>query len=472
MAVSKQPLASTSVKADALALSLAHKILRPELSDMSPRVATWIKMAVADTVGCILAGVKEESVAMLMSVDGVAAAHGNSLIFGTDKRTSALDAALVNGLAAHALDYDDVLDVCVIHATAVVLPALFALGEDKGSSGRDLMVAYVAGVELGVRLSQATSPQHRRNGWHPTATLGAFCAVGAAARLLRLSPDQVACAIGLVASQAAGIQANFGTMTKPFHAGQAARAGVLAALMAEKGFTANHYALEDTLGFMNIYAHGGPVKIDAMLAEFASPFDLDIGAILKEYPCCALTHNIAGLMLELRQQHSLSAHNVKQVELLCHPQAFGSLDRPMPMTGLDAKFSNQYVAARALNDGALRLDHFDDAATQQSEVRATLAKIQMKAHPNLEAGNPHHTAAEVVVHMATGERIAKFSQKPNFRSFANPMSEAQLSDKFYDCAARALPHARIAPLFEMLMSLDTQPTLAALGQHLTVQASG
>jgi 2-methylcitrate dehydratase PrpD len=263
-------------QAPPLALLLAEKILRPGLADMTPDAASWVKMAIADTVGCVLAGRHEDAVRILLRTDGIGTAAGTSLIFGTTLRTSALDAALVNGTAAHALDYDDMLNIAVTHPSAVLLPPIFALGEKVNASGREVMIAYIAGLELGVRLAVATFPQHRDNGWHPTATIGTFCAVGAAARILKLNAGQTACAIGLACSEAAGIGANFGTMTKPLHAGQAARSGVLAAQLAANGFSANPGALEHVLGFFNVFARGGEPKIEAMLQDFASPFDIDI----------------------------------------------------------------------------------------------------------------------------------------------------------------------------------------------------
>jgi 2-methylcitrate dehydratase PrpD len=450
------------------AVLLAERILRPSLAETTPRAAAWVKMAIADTVACILAGVNEDTVRILLATEGIGTAQGSSLILGTNIRTNALDAALVNGTAAHALDYDDMLNIAVTHPSAVLLPPILALADKVKASGREVMTAYIAGLELGVRMALGTFPQHRQNGWHPTATIGTFCAVGAATRILKLDVARTAQAIGMACSEAGGIAANFGTMTKPFHAGQASRAGVLAATLAANGFTANPGALEHVGGFFNAFARGGTPNPEAMLQDFASPFDINIGAGIKQYPCCGGTHNAADLTLALRHEHALAPDTVERIEILAHPQTMNNLNRPQPKSGLDAKFSMQYVVGRALKDGALRLEHFENAAMSDETMRALLPKIHMQPHPTIDPNTPHIFATELVVHTKDGARIARYADKPDYRNLANPLSDAEMWEKFSDCAARTLPRDSIRRVYDLLMQLEGERNLEAINDLLAV----
>src|SRR4051794_18305592 len=248
-----------------LALHVAERIHALRYQDIAPAALDWTAAAFVDTVGVTLAGIVDEGPRTLLRVPGVAAAPGPALILGTRRRTSVLDAALVNGTAAHALDYDDVAAALGGHPSAMLVPALLPLGEMLGSSGHDLVLAYVVGFETMCRIGRSVHHHHYEKGWHPTATLGIFGTVAAAARLLRLPVPQTAVALGLAASFAGGIKANFGTMTKPLHVGHAVRNGVFAALLAQQGFTANHAALEHRQGFLEVFNGPGTYNAGRML---------------------------------------------------------------------------------------------------------------------------------------------------------------------------------------------------------------
>ncbi len=218
-----------------IARQLADKIHALRFEDITPAALAWTQQAFADTVGCALAGMADDGPRILMSVPGVAEGPGPALIYATNTRTSVLDAALVNGTASHALDYDDVAGSMGGHPSAMLVPPMIALGEQVGATGRDLTLAYVVGFETECRIGRGVHHHHYDKGWHPTATLGIFGTVAAAARLLRLTPDQTAVALGMASSFASGLKANFGTMTKPLHVGHSVRNGLFAAFMAQKG---------------------------------------------------------------------------------------------------------------------------------------------------------------------------------------------------------------------------------------------
>ncbi|HEX2940036.1 MAG TPA: MmgE/PrpD family protein, partial [Rhodopila sp.] len=236
-----------------LATHIAERIHALRFEDISSAALDWTASAFVDTVGVALAGMQEPGPGILMRVPGVSTAKGPALILGTSRRTTALDAALVNGTAAHALDYDDVAGSLGGHPSAMLVPMLLPLAEMLGRPGRDVVLAYVVGFETMCHIARGVNHHHYEKGWHPTATLGVFGTVAAASRMLGLDTARTATALGIATSFASGLKANFGTMTKPLHVGHAVRDGLLAALLAEGGFTANPAAFEHKQGFLDVF---------------------------------------------------------------------------------------------------------------------------------------------------------------------------------------------------------------------------
>src|SRR5688572_31225323 len=287
-----------------LARDLAERIAAIKYSDLSEEAVYWGKIALLDTLGVTLAGAKEDAPRLVDVVVG-APTGGPSLIFGSGRRVSALDAALVNGTAAHALDFDNTAANIGGHISAVMVPALIAAGEAHGSTGRDLLLAHAAGFETG-RIGLALNPLHSEKGWHPTATLGIFAVTAACARLLGLTVDQIETALALSTSLAAGTKANFGTMTKPLHAGQCARGGLMSALLAREGFTANRDAFEHKQGFFRLFGEPGKDDVSRVMKGWGEPLDIvEPGASYKLYPCCYSTHSAIQGALDLVREHGV-----------------------------------------------------------------------------------------------------------------------------------------------------------------------
>ena len=255
----------------------------------------------------------------------VTASDGPCLIFGTEQRVAALDAALINGTASHALDFDDCSDTLGGHPSAPILPALFALAETRTVDGRAFIAAYVAGWETETRIARGVNFHHYEKGWHPTATLGVFGSTAACCHLLGLTPEATATALGLAASFASGVKANFGTMTKPLHVGHCSRNGMLAALLAADGFTANAGALEHRQGFLHVFNGEGNFDADAILRDWGQPWDIvQPGVAIKQYPCCGSTHPAVDAMLSLVREHGLTPAMVERVELMDASAAAGA----------------------------------------------------------------------------------------------------------------------------------------------------
>jgi len=435
-----------------LAKQIAERIHALAYEDITPEALRWTASAFIDTVGVTLAGIREEGPQILLRVPGIADAPGPALIFGTNRRTSVLDAALVNGTASHALDYDDVAGSMGGHPSVMLVPALIPLAEMLGSSGRDLALAYVVGFETECRIARGVHHHHYDKGWHPTATLGIFGTVAGAARLLHLSVDQIAFALGMATSFAAGLKANFGTMTKPLHVGHAIRDGLFAALMAQRGFTANPGAFEHKQGFLDVFNGPGTYDTARMLDEWYEPFECggagDPG--LKPYPCCGSTHPSIGRMIELAHRHDLHPERVAHITVMPHGRRLGHTNNPDPHTPLAAKFSIQYCVARALADRSVKLAHFEGDAPFDPTVRALMQRLDVRPHPNM----PEDWGTEVIVETVGGQRFAsRLDDYPSRGPAGDPMTHVELWSKFKDCAERSVPHARLSVLFDTLMGV-------------------
>ena len=439
---------------------IAERIGAISYADLPGEAVHWAKVAILDTVGVTLAGAAEPCARIVERVLGVTA--GECLIFGTNRRAAPLDAALINGTAAHALDFDDVGNSLGGHPSVPILPALFALGETLDCTGQDFIAAYVAGFETEARIGRGVNLHHYEKGWHPTATIGVFGATAACCHLLGLDRAKTAQALAIAASLASGIKANFGTMTKPLHVGHTARSGLFAAQLAREGFTANPASLEHKQGFLLVFNGAGNFDADAILEGWGRPYDIvRPGLGIKQHPCCGSTHPAVDAMLLLRNEHDIAPDKVARIDSWTHPRRLAHTDRPDPQSGLDAKFSVQYCLARALIDGRIRLDHFEGGAFRDPAVRALMRRVHAAPHPDTEAADKQ-LGAEVRITFDDGRTIATRVGAALGRGPDNPLPADALYAKFADCAGRALPAAQVEDLQRLLLQLDEVPSLQAV----------
>src|ERR1700722_10799208 len=399
----------------------------------------WAKVAIMDTVGCILAGADEPCARIANRVALIGGANGPCVVFGSLHRAGPLDAAAINGTAAHALDYDDCSDTLGGHPSAPILPALFALAETSGTNGRDFIAAYVAGWETETRIARGVNFHHYEKGWHPTATIGVFGAAAACAKLLDLPVEKTARALALAATFSSGLKANFGTMTKPLHVGHASRNGLYAALLAAEDFTSSTDALEHRQGFLRVFNGDGNFTIDPIVEDWGAPWDIvDPGLAIKQYPCCGSTHPAVDAMLMLVRENNLTPAMVTRIESQTHPRRFAHTNRPDPRGALDAKFSVQYCLARALVSRHVLIEHFEDGSYDEPEVRAVLKRVVSSAWPERKMDLSEHFGADVRVTLTDGRVLAKFVARPLGRGPSIPLPPELLRGKFIDCARRAL----------------------------------
>ena len=450
-------------KTPTIAQALGARIHAFGPADLTPKARLRARILTLDTVAVTLAGASMDCVETLCAVPGIADAPGPCTLIGRGAGVSMLDAALVNGTAAHALDYDDFSSVFGGHQSAPILPALVALAEAEGHGGEAVMAAYAIGVETEIRIARAVHFHHYDKGWHPTATLGTFGAAAACAHLMGLSEEQITTALALAVSQAAGVKANFGTMTKPFHVGQCARAGLLSALLARQGFTANPAAFEHGQGFFEVFNGAGTYDPARIFADWAAPLELeDDGIAIKPYPCCGSAHAAICAALNLRTETALDPAQIAKITVLVHPRRLPHTDNPAPKTELQAKFSVQYLVARALLDGAIKLSHFDEVAISDPRVAALLSNLDARAHPEMGDHSASQWAAEVIVETQTGARLSHRIDDLMAGGGAVPLTTADMRDKFMDCAEAIGSTDWASRLFAQIETFDTEPSLAPM----------
>jgi 2-methylcitrate dehydratase PrpD len=437
-----------------LALELAQRINALSFNELPHEAIHWAKVGILDTVGVTLAGAREDCSRI---VDGIATrgATGPSLIFGGNRRTAPLEAALVNGTASHALDFDDMNNTLGGHPSAPILPALFALADEIGASGRDFIAAYVAGFETECKVAMGVHFYHYTKGWHPTATLGVFGAAAGCAKLLKLSDDKTATALSIATSLAAGIKANFGTMVKPLHIGHCTRNGMFAALLARDGFTAGDRAFEHKQGFFNVFNGEGNYDAGKILPAWAQPLDIvKPGIAIKQYPCCGSTHSALDAILKLAREHKPAADDIERVDVWTHTRRLEHTNRPEPKSDLDAKFSVQYCITRALLDRRISIEHFEGRAYEEPAVRKLMPRVHAAPYTTAQFPADNHFGAEVRIALRGGRVLSAKVDQPFGRTSVSPLPAGLLKEKFEDCATRMLPRERVAPLYSAIQGFE------------------
>jgi 2-methylcitrate dehydratase PrpD len=348
-----------------------------DISALPDPVVTVAHQSILDWFGCALAG-SREPVAHIVG-DEVGAADGPCSIVGSARRGGPRAAALVNGTAGHALDFDDTNTAMGGHPTAPLLPAVLAVAERDGRSGADVVTAYVVGMEVQARIGIAIGDDHYAKGWHTTSTIGVFGACAGASWLLGLDHRRFGHAMGIAASSAAGLKANFGTMTKPLHPGRAAEAGVMAALLAARGFTANGAAIEANQGFAQAAGSG---RIDERALDRWRSRWATLQTLFKHHAACHLTH--AGIEAARAVLVGVTADEIDGITLTVNPAILDVCGIPNPTTGLEAKFSlrgTQALTAHGYDTAAV--ETFEDGPITQPGVQAFLERVRVDTDVSL-----------------------------------------------------------------------------------------
>jgi len=421
------------------------------------------KLAVRDCLGVALAGSKEEDAKICAAIARQESAKEESTVIGQGFKSSALQAAFANGTAAHAMDFDHSFTL-MGQPTAPIIPATFALGESLGANGRQLIEAYAAGFEVTGKLAHALRDS-RHGGWHAPSTLGSFGAAAACAKLLGLSAAQVEMALGIAASMASGVVCNFGTMTKPLHVGLGARNGVLAAKLAQSGFTANAKAIEAAVGFFDMFHDATPIRNEA-LEELGQSYALvSDGIRIKPYPCGGLTHQAIDAVLDYRAKQGITAETVESIDVDVMEHTYARIAFKIPQNGIQGKFCMGYLLARAIIDGKVSLHAFTDSAVRDQNILKLAEKVNMRLDNNLKASNPGSRPCRVTVRLKNGQTFSREVQHAK-GSPEVPMTAEEIGAKFTDCARQTLNESSTQRVLDYLDQLETLKDIRPLCQLL------
>jgi 2-methylcitrate dehydratase PrpD len=430
--------------------------------DLPERAVHAARRGVLDWMGCALAACRDPKIDMVLSVLQAASSSQHASVLGRGLKLGMLEAPLVNGQMGHLLDFDDThMGGVVLHTSSPVLPALFALAEARGATGRDLIAAYAAGFEAGVRVGRS-APAHHDGGWHLTGTLGTIAAGVAAARLIGLDARRMTYAMGIAATQASGMQQNRGTMAKSFHAGRAASNGLLAALLAEQGFDSSDEIIEGRRGFCRIYS--AIAQPELALEDLGRRWEI-AGNGHKPYACGVVLHPAIDAMIALSRTSGMAAAEIERVELRVNPLAVRITGIAEPESGLQSKFSLAHSAAVAFLDRDAGIAQYGDQRATAPEVVALRRKVSIAADEALRKDEAH--AALVT---ATGKRFESHIRHAT-GTVDNPMPDGAIEAKFLANVGPAVGAERAERLAGEIRRLDRLQdaaqllALAARGPH-------
>jgi 2-methylcitrate dehydratase PrpD len=434
---------------------LARYVVSARPEDLPAPVRHEARRAILNWVGCAVGGSRHETIEVALAALAPFVGPPQASVLGRGERLDVLHAALVNGMSSHVHDFDDTHLETVIHPSAPVLPALFALAELRPVSGRELLHAFVLGVEVECRIGKAVFPAHYDRGWHITGTVGVFGAAAAVGRLLGLTEQQMVWALGLAATQPVGLREMFGTMTKSFHPGRAAENGLTAALLAARGFTSSEAPLEAKSGWAHVLST--EQKWDRITERLGERYELAVNSY-KPFACGVVLHPVIDGCLQLRRAHGVTADGIERVELGVHPLVLELTGKRAPRTGLEGKFSVYFAAAVALVQGAAGVQQFTDAVVRDPVIAALGERVTAVVEPSV-----HEDQARVAIVLKDGRRLEVFVEHA-VGSVARPMSDADLEAKVLGLCDGILPADRARRLVERCWRVDALDRASLLAE--------
>ena len=443
-------------------------VARTRYRDLPKEAVQLARGFILDGLGVALAGSTDECARIVRAQIRQMGGRAEAAMLGSEISAPVAKAALANGVAGHAMDYDDTqlstskqaVYGLLTHPTTPVLAAVLAVGEKTKIGGREMVLAYILGVEVECRIADAIQPRHYQDGFHSTATMGGLGAAMAVGKLLRLNEEKLRNTLGIAASMASGLRENFGTMTKPLHAGRAAENGVTAAMLAQAGFTAADNILEARRGFYHAMAGGyDAAKISGRCGR--PYFLIDPGISIKPYPSGSLSHPAQDLILDLVKRHDLGADAIEQIEVGANSNVPNALIYPMPKTALEAKFSIPFCMAIAVLERRAGIAQFQDCKVRDKRVIELMRRVTLYVDDELEALGYDQVRSRVRIKLKNGAMIeGRYDVARGHPQ--KPMSWTELSDKFRDCAALVLPRQKIDDAVELVARIERLKSLAPL----------
>ena len=414
-------------------------------SDAIPaHVRSEAKRSLINWIGCALGGAHHEAVGRALDALKPFAGPPNATVIGRTDRLDGLNAALLNGMSAHVLDFDDTHLRTLLHPSVAVAPALLALAQRKPLKGSAFVDAFVLGVDVACRIANAIYASHNVS-WYITGTAGVFGAAAAAGRVLDLDEQRMAWAFGIAATQAAGLREMAGTMCKSFVHGRAAQNGMLAALLAEQGFTSSPRAIEAPRGFAQVLASVS--DLDAVTEGLGEHFEILLNTY-KPYACGVVCHPVIDGCIKLRDRRGVELAAIARVDLRVHPLALELTGIREPRGGLESKWSIYHSAAVAIRDGSAGEEQYTDERVRDPDVAALRAKVHASADASLRDDEAH-----VAIALVNGSALEEHVEHAT-GSADNPLSDHGLEQKFRALADGVLPQARVETLIATCWRVD------------------
>lgn len=396
-------------------------------------------------LGCAVGAAQHEAADAALAAAQMFQPAAQASVLGRRDKVDMGSAALINGITSHTFDFDDTHLKTIIHPAGPVASAIVALAEHIGSTGRECMDALVIGIDVACRVGNAMYPEHYDRGWHITGSTGTLGAAAACARLLKLDTQQTAMALGIAASQPVGMREQFGTMTKPFHPGGAARAGMMAAVLASKGFTASPKALEAPRGMMQTVSTKN--NWNEITGELGERFEIAFNAF-KPFACGIVIHPSIDACAQLRKQ-GITPDQVHSIELKVHSLVLELTGKKEPADGLQAKFSVYHGCAAGLTFGEAGEDEFADDIVNRPDMVALRRKVVATVDNSID-----EASADVTAVLADGRRVHVLVEHA-IGSLQNPMTDAHLEAKFHGMCDRVLGTAPTAALIKASWGIGT-----------------
>jgi 2-methylcitrate dehydratase PrpD len=425
--------------------ALASYVVTNRLDDIPADVRHEARRAILNYMGCAVGGSHDRAVDIAMRALGPYAGRPTASILGRVERLDPLHASLMNGISSHVYDYDDTTPKNYSHPSSPVASALFAYASANPVGGRDFMHAFILGFEAESRVGNAVYPAHYDVGWHITGTAGVFGAATAIGRLLGLSIQEMIWAVGLAATQAAGLREMFGSMAKAFHPGRAAQNGFAAALLAQAGFTAGERGIEGPRGFAAVQA--ATFDLSKITAGLGIDFDLRVNTY-KPFPCGIVNHPTIDGAIQLQHEHRLDPRAIAAVRLRVAPLVLDLCNQQNITRGLQGKFSVYHGAAVGLVRGKAGLQEYTDEAVNDPQIKRVRERVTAVGDPSVTEDQAH-----IDVDLENGDRFSRFVEA-SLGNLRRPMSDRQLEDKFRDQAVRVLPAAQVDALINLCWRID------------------
>jgi len=446
--------------------ALADLVVDTSFNDVPREAVRKSKEAILDYVGVALYGSRHEVGEIVTEYVDETSGNGDAPLLGRG-RTGTPAAALANGAYGHAVDYDDTFESIVLHPTAPTFAAAYAASERTDATGRELLTAYVVGIETAYRVGHSVYPAHYDHGWHITGTVGTFGAAAAAVSMLDLSVREAKHAFGIAASSSSSLKKNFGSMTKPLHSGHAAQSGVRAALLASKGFTADPDIFEGDLGYGSVMTPDGTYDSDDIRSGVDDRWGvMDIG--YKPYPSGVITHAAMDAMRDIVVDNDLERDEVDAVVATLDDAASEMLHHEEPENALQAKFSIEFCLAAVLRERNVGIHEFTDEYVDDPTTRRTMETVERDFEPNLFEGSFANYGASVTVRTDDGRELTareKFAPgSPN-----NPLSRERIEAKFQECALTVLDESVVDDVTDAIESLDERGALDEFTVAVTVE---